>query len=415
MQNPVANQLDSRPLSLYLHIPFCSRKCAYCSFAVITGWSTPISDTLKDNYTDHIIREIKHYASSYAQRPLYTIYIWGGTPTLLGPQRLIQIIDVIAWSYQIDRLWELTIECNPDQSEYVLDTIRMVHSHYPYISCIRRSIGIQTWDQDILTQSSRWYNNQTLVHFIDALVWLKSSNTSYNMDLIAFGKLYDSLPWSEQSRAYRSNLLHSHFLDHCSIYTLELFEWSQRYHELIQNHNPDQIKQKLWHGLKKYGSDDEVYQEFDYLASLLIQAGYRRYELSNFSLSAKKSQHNQVYRKYGDYLGIGMSSSSKIWSHRRSNYTTLSPYMHHDRIDPKTIQYLTHADQLIESFFLRLRTEDGIDDLWSYTSVLEPDYQIKLANYYELWYVHRKDDVLSLTYAGMNIYNYIITDLLHTL
>lgn len=411
----VCDQSDSWPLSLYIHIPFCSRKCAYCSFAVVTGWWSPISDILKDRYTQILRDEIIHYAWSYGQRPLYTIYIWGGTPTLLGPHRLVQIIDTIAQFYNMDTVLELTIECNPDQSEYVWDTIKMIHTSYPQIPKIRRSIGIQTWDQEILVQSWRGYDSQTLISFIDTLASLKQKNTSYNMDLIAFGKLQDGMPWSDTSRDYRLKLLQHRLLDHCSVYTLELFEWSQWYHELTQNHHPDQLKQKLWHGLKKYGSDDDVYQEFDYLSSILTQTGYHRYELSNFSLPHQQSLHNQVYRNYGDYLGVGMSSSSKIWSHRRSNYMTLDKYMHDHWLDRQTVKVLSREDQLIESFFLRLRTKDGIDDLNAYASVLESDYHTKLTDYRQLGYIERHDNRLSLTYQGMNIYNHIITDLLKTL
>ena len=400
------------PLSLYIHIPFCSRKCAYCSFAVVAWWMHGISESLKDGYTDHLVKEIIHYAHEYACRPIYTVYLGWGTPTLLGPSRLIAIIDTVIDHYDCRNLAELTIECNPDQREYFFPTISQIQEKYPRIPCIRRSIWVQTWDEDILVDSGRGYDIAHLQECIQTLPWLKSDNTSYNIDLIAFGRLDQGLPWAQSERIYRSDLLHKQIIDHCSVYTLELFEWSLWYHQLTQTAQADQLRQKLGYGLKKYGSDDDVYQEFEYLSTALDDAWYHRYELSNFALDGRQSLHNQVYRQYGDYLGLGMSSSSKIGSYRRSNHKTLAWYLHKEWIDHQTKQTLTHQDQLIESFFLALRTSSGIASMEIYEQVLEDDYPNRLCEYRDGWYIHHDGVRWSLTPAGMNIYNHMITDLL---
>lgn len=404
--------MQTDPLSLYIHIPFCSRKCGYCSFLVIADGIRGISDQIKDMYTKQLVDEIIESSSIYMHRPLHTIYIGGGTPTLLWAQRLDQIIQTIYDHYQTDKIVELSIECNPDLSEHVIETISIIQSHYTNLPRIRWSIGIQTLDNEILSEAWRWYKSQTLWDFFYQLKNLRQDHTSYNIDMIAFGKLQGWLPRNAQSRSYRIEQLQSWLRDHCSAYTLELFEWSQRYHQLTQGAQVDQIKNKLGHGLKKYGDDEQVYIEFEYLCQSLINHGYHRYELSNFAKNNHKSIHNQVYRHYGDYLWLWLGSSSKIGHDRRSNTRILGHYLKWIRQDPQTILHLSQTDYLQEQFFLALRTDQWLTHIGNYETILEANRYDRITEYQSGGYVVYDHDCLRLTHRGMDIYNHIITDLM---
>lgn len=324
----------------------------------------------------------------------------------------MNIVDAIYQHYDISQIAELTIECNPDMTENVIQTIHSFQEQYQNLARLRFSIWVQTLDDSILQEAGRWYTSQTLPSFIDAIKLIKWPHTLYNMDLIAFGKLYDGKIWSEKTRWYFEHLLQTHLFDHCSIYTLELFEWSQRYHQVIRGNNPEILRSKTGYGLKKYGSDDDVYTEFDYLKTIAQQYGYHRYELSNFALSWHRSLHNQVYRAYGDYLGCGISSASKIGSQRRSNTKSISQYIHGHYQDPETVQHLTLIDQLVEEFFLWLRTNEWITNLLKYKSILESHYHTLLQEYHDMGMVKYDGKRLSLTDRGMDVYNYIVTELL---
>jgi oxygen-independent coproporphyrinogen III oxidase len=314
-------------LSLYIHIPFCDFKCGYCSFTVVSTQDKPAIEKLIDPYVLTVCQEIRDRSAKLGkQTEIKSIYIGGGTPTRIGKQNLHRIIDTIIDTFNTELLAELTIECNPFPQEEVLDIITSTQNRYTSFPRVRRSIGIQTFDGEILKESSRMYSFPAISQFLRDLQVIKQQHTLYNLDFIAFGKRQTNkkgeknLRHSNQ-REFFLNLVESHMADSFSVYTLELFPGSTWYNDQI----PTNSHHKQGLSLQKYGTDDEVYDEFLLLRSTLQDADYHRYEISNFCLPAKSSIHNRVYRNMEDYIGIGVSAASFIDLHHNPDRAHLWP------------------------------------------------------------------------------------------
>lgn len=424
-------------LSLYIHIPFCEKKCGYCSFHVLPTEGDSKASKLVESYVDALCEEIRirwervMLADVEGRKgELKSIYFGGGTPLQVGTTNLCRIIDTVEQYFDTENLGELSIECNPYPQDLVYDTIRTVQKKYKKYPRIRRSFGIQTFDTDVLKESDRLYSFPAIVEFLRWLVNLKKDNTIFNFDFIAFGKFNDTKKGERMLRdAYKRDFLvdfvSSYFADGFSLYTLELFPWSQWYNEQIAHHS--HAKDGL--PLKKYGSDDDVYAEFEFIKNLFQENGYRRYELSNFALPGKASIHNNVYRNMENYIGVGTSASSfvdfdtlpEIRRHitdntacraaRRTNTKAITDYIKWNYVDPKKLENMTEQDYRIEKVFLALRTQAGVENISTYSDLFVKDREKKLSQWQKDWIVDCYEDILVLTDKGMDVYNTIITDL----
>jgi oxygen-independent coproporphyrinogen III oxidase len=161
-----------------------------------------------------------------------------------------------------------------------------------------------------------------------------------------------------------------------------------------------------------YGTDEEIMEEFEILKKMILDAGYRRYEISNFAKSSKTSIHNMVYRNMEPYIGLWLSASSFFWNKRRTNTGDIKQYLEWKRFDEQQVQTMNESDLLIEEFFLRLRTSSWIADISKFTSVLVPNYEWLITNYELAGLVAFDGTKLQLRDSGMNVYNTIVTDLL---
>jgi len=365
---------------------------------------------------------------------LKTIYFGGWTPLQIGPENLCRVIDTVEKYFDTDNLGELSIECNPYPQDLVYETITTIQKKYKHFPRIRRSFGIQTFDTEILKESDRMYSFPAIIEFIRWLVPLKKDTSVFNFDFIAFGKFNTNKKGDRMLRdAYKRDFLvdfvSSYFADGFSVYTLELFPGSTRYHEQIikNSHEKDGLP------LKKYGSDDDVYAEFGFLKQLLQENGYRRYELSNFALPGKASIHNNVYRNMENYIGVGTSAASFIdlrtlpdlrkhitenedaVAVRRTNTKVIGDYMKGKYTDPKKLENMTEQDYRIEKVFLALRTQAGIEHVSQYTNLFVVDREKKLTTRKKDNLVDYYDDILVLTDKGMDLYNSIVTELFEKL
>lgn len=410
--------------SLYIHIPFCTTKCNYCSFQVcpLDKIKPEFQKNLFSEYTQGIIEEIKHYSKIVDDKEIRTIYFGWGTPTLIGKENIIKIIDEIIKHFDLENFEELSIECNPYPQQQIYDLIKTLNKKYKSLPRIRFSFGIQSFDNKILASTWRDSSFPWLVEFIRWLRSLKLDNNIFNLDFIAFGKLKELKNGNLQLRNtntidFFENLLHSQFIDSLSLYTLELFPGSLRYHEEACKHEGT------------FGSDDEIYMEFDILKNMILENGYKRYEISNFSLPGKSSIHNRIYREHWNYIGIGTSAASFFQSPNKElmqylnipedtkvvrwkNNESLEDYKNKKRIATEETKILSEKEMLIEDFFLRLRTDTWIKNIEKFESVLQKNYKDILLDLKEKGFIKQDDDKITLTNEGLDIYNYIITELL---
>lgn len=432
-------------ISLYIHVPFCDQKCKYCSFNVIPCDNLEQEDKMIDAYVTQLKKDIEDWGNFLGdsetssewqgKHELKTLYFGGGTPNKLGKERLMEVIDCVAEYFDLENLGELGIELNPYPEEETLDLIQTIQKTYKKFPRIRRSVGLQTFDSEVLQESGRPYSFPAMVEFLRDLRWVKQMNTVFNFDFIAFGKFNTSKKWNrylwdERRQKFFQEFVESQFADGFSIYTLELFAGSE------------------WHGdrtkaeelfSEKYGSDDDVYEEFAWLKDVVMKAGYNRYELSNFATAGRRSIHNSVYWDMENYLGLGTSASSFInfkqgtfatdeWKKkfedkldadlhdcagvRLTNTLLMADRLKGKAIDENKSVALDAADYLIEEFFLRLRTDIGIKHIEKFAAVLEDDWEQKISDFQEDWYCSYDEWKLVLTDAGMDVYNMVVTELL---
>lgn len=301
---------------------------------------------------------------------------------MIGAKELIQLIDHCAKVFDCENVGELSFEFNPFPQEEIYDIVYMLNQHYTKRPRVRFSFGIQSLDNAVLTNAGRPYSFPGMVEFIRGLRDLKQENNIFNFDFIAFGKFNqtkkrESYLWSPSAVEFFEDLTASKFADSFSLYTLELFENQRR----KKSESSALINQGC------FGTEDDIYEEFDFLKKILLDAGYKRYEISNFSLISKSSIHNRVYREMENYLGLGLSASSFIRADseyfgafvsssdfaslldssaspqndirgiRFTNTPYLPKYLEGERVAETSIEWLQESDYLIEKFFLALRTD----------------------------------------------------------
>lgn len=286
-------------LSLYIHVPFCDKKCGYCSFFVVPKeGEMGAQEKLIDGYMEGLVRDIEMRGTHYKKPELKTLYLGGGTPGLLGKEKLLRIIDAVNTHFDLTYLEELSIELNPNPYEEILDTINTINRTYKDLPRIRFSLGIQSFDDDVLKLSSRQYSFEGIQGFLRQLREIKDSRNIFNLDFIAFGKgerkKEGFVFWNTYRREWFETLAQSGFADSFSLYTLELFGGAAR--EETKRKEIDG-KSHLHLSSVPFETDQEkITAEFQTLKTIIENAGYRRYELSNFALPGRESIHNMIYR-----------------------------------------------------------------------------------------------------------------------
>ena len=267
---------------------------------------------------------------------------------------------------------------------------------------------------------------------VDFLRWLwdlKLENSVFNFDFMAFGifnqtKKWDLQLWTPSALEFFQDFVNSWFADSFSLYMLELFE-----------HQKWKKSSKVNEKFGVFWNEDEIYEEFDMLKNIIEEWWYKRYEISNFSSIWKSSIHNRVYREMEDYLWLWLSASSFIngkseyfsavkekllWSKNNDNLfwirwanTSYFPKcIWNEKLAESEIKPLSEKDYLIESFFLSLRTDRGIDSVKKYGSVLADDWKDQIKLYEENWFLKLRENGFVLTDKWMDCYNGIITELL---
>jgi len=400
-----------------------------------------ISDTLIDTYIEAMKKEIAHYANTLQDKKLKTLYFGWGTPSRIGIAKIIDIIEYVFSHFDIEDLAEISIELNPYPEEEVLHFVKTLNKTYPKISRLRYSFGIQSFDDEVLQLTWRAYTFGGIVEFLRKLVTYKQDNNVFNFDFIAFGKFQISKNgfkqlWHEFKREFFQRFLDSGYADSISLYTLEGLKDKAdelaKISKATQSINPPLCDTSKWHG-----TDDDILEEFETLKAMIFDSGYLRYEISNFCKAGKASIHNMVYWNRENYIGIGLSAASftnKQWlannpeafqgfpissvepfGLRRTNTWDIKQYIEENRLDEQEVHVLNESDILIEEFFLRLRTREGLADISKFIPVLVSNYESLLQTYQKEGLLSFDGTKLQLTDEGMNVYNSIITDLLERL
>lgn len=307
-------------ISLYLHIPFCASKCAYCSFYSVT-------DADRDKYTDALVRSIKYYGS-IVKDTVSTLYIGGGTPSLLTPGQLADIIGAVRKSFDVMSDAEITVEGNPESLD------RDFLSAAADLGVNRLSLGVQSFNDAELAAVLRVHDSKTAIAAMERAKSAGFDNIS--CDLI-FG-----LPLQTEASFMHSLETACRLgASHISCYNLQLEKGTPLY----ETGTP---------------VPDEELQERMYFAACkqLKAEGFTHYEISNFAKQSMESRHNSAYWNGSDYLGLGPAAHSKLGDTRFSFNADVDGFIakkdfgfdKSERID----------DPLFEKIMLGLRTNCGI-------------------------------------------------------
>lgn len=274
--------MSSDGISLYIHIPFCKSKCIYCDF-----FSRPGCELYFEDYVDALCKEIKFYSFGLSNSVLNTLYIGGGTPSLLSVELLQKVFTCIKNNFQFNKNFEATIELNPD------DVSEKLISFLDSSIINRISIGIQSLKNSTLKLIERRADRDTSLSALKIIS--KNFSKRLSVDLIA------GLPY-ETSDDLKTNIdeLLTFNPEHFSLYSLCIEEGTKLY-RLIEENKID------------YNSEtsDEVYLS---AKKYLEEKGFAQYEISNYSKDENsQSRHNKVYWHLENYLGCGSGATGTIF------------------------------------------------------------------------------------------------------
>ncbi len=314
---------------IYIHIPFCKSKCFYCDFYKTTHTA---SISL---FVDKLIKEIEWRSSFFGDRPVETIYLGGGTPSLLSKKELFGIMEALMFTYTFQNVLEITIEVNPD--DLSLDYLEMLRT----TGFNRLSIGVQSFFDEDLKRMGRRHNAEQAINAIKMAERCHFSNIS--ADLI-YG-----LPWGNRERI-NSNI---------SILAALPVNHISAYHLSIEPNTPFGVQKKR--GLLTEITDAESESLFWLVDEIAGTNGFEHYEISSFCKSGKYSIHNRAYWSGQPYLGLGPGAHSFDGKRRLWNRPDLKDYLTTDFESVREFEVLTPADQLNEMIMLGLRTKWGVN------------------------------------------------------
>lgn len=368
---------------IYIHIPFCVKKCNYCAF--LSGSAGP---EVRQEYVNHLIEEIRLRSREVPEAD--TIYFGGGTPSLLTPEQIGRILEEVRSAFRISEDAEVTLEANPGTL-----TAESLEG-YRKTGINRLSMGVQSMDDRRLRYLGRIHTAEEVRR--DVKMAREAGFRNINLDLIF------AIPGTGVSDAMEDlEAIAALEPEHISFYSLQLEEGTSFFRDFEAGklrEVPDETDREMYHrGIRA-----------------LREKGYRHYEISNFARPGYESRHNSKYWNMSEYVGLGLGASSYTGHRRTVNETNLKVYS--ETLDRGELAFMeihenSEADDISEAVFTGLRREEGVryrDVLgseaafWEYFREALPE-----ARAYEAGgFLELDDEGLRLTERGIDISNGIM-------
>lgn len=372
--------VETTPLGLYLHVPFCTSLCPYCTFP--RGLYDP---DLKRRYVDALEREIRLAGDG---SDADTIYFGGGTPSLLDPDEVARLLETCRAGFRVAPDTEVTLEANPEG----LDRARL--AAYRAAGVNRLSLGVQSFRDEDLRRLGRRHTAADTVAAFDAARAAGFDNVSVDLMLWLPGqRLAD---WLESVEAVVRLAP-----DHVSLYLLELYP-----------HVPLAIEMARA-GWSRADDEEAAAMYLEGLARL-DAAGFEQYEISNVARAGRRARHNLKYWSGGAWIGFGCGAHSTRGAMRWHNVSAVESYLRRVEAGADPVaerQCLTPADRLAEHLILGLRLVEGVDlaevavrygvDVWA-------RFGPELAPFLETGLLTRDEERLRLTRQGMLLANEVM-------
>lgn len=370
------------PLELYVHIPFCVRKCQYCDFL-----SGPSDEETKDRYIEALLKEIRA-AEHTEDYEIVSVFIGGGTPSALKAEAIASIMRTLQEQFFFCEDAEVTIEANPGTVDLEKLTI------YRNVGINRLSLGLQSTDAEELKLLGRIHSYE---EFLKSYEWAREAGFSnINIDLMF------AIP-GQTGEAWRQHLYQVAELnpEHISAYSL-----------IIEEGTPF-AEQNL-----DLPDEDTEYQMYEDTAEILERYGYRQYEISNYAKQGYMCRHNAGYWQRREYLGFGLGASSLYRGMRFSNTRRMQEYLKESRNPDqirKDVIVLSRNERIEEFMFLGLRMTEGISE-----KKFEENFDVRLMDVYgdilqkyeETGFVEHIETKWRLTRKGIHVSNHILADFL---
>lgn len=370
------------PLELYVHIPFCVRKCQYCDFL-----SGPSDEETKDRYIEALLKEIRA-AEHTEDYEIVSVFIGGGTPSALKAEAIASIMRTLQEKFFFCEDAEVTIEVNPGTVDPEKLTI------YRNVGINRLSLGLQSTDAEELKLLGRIHSYE---EFLKSYEWAREAGFSnINIDLMF------AIP-GQTGEAWRQHLYQVAELnpEHISAYSL-----------IIEEGTPF-AEQNL-----DLPDEDTEYQMYEDTAEILERYGYRQYEISNYAKQGYMCRHNAGYWQRLEYLGFGLGASSLYGGMRFSNTHQMQEYLKKSRSPDqirKDVTVLSRNEQIEEFMFLGLRMTEGISE-----KKFEENFNVRLMDIYgdilqkyeETGFMEHIETKWRLTRKGIHVSNHILADFL---
>lgn len=375
--------MSEKMLEIYVHIPFCVRKCSYCDFL-----SGPADPQQQRRYVDALKTEMDAVMEE-AGRPVSSIYIGGGTPSVLPAEWIGSLLDKLRERFSLQEDAEISMEANPG----TLDESRL--RCYRQAGVNRLSLGLQSPRDRELKTLGRIHSCADFLESYEMAREAGFSNINVDLMMALPGQSVkdweENLEWTARLRP-----------QHISAYSLIIEEgtpFAQRELDL-----PD---------------EDSEYRMYENTAMILGKYGYRQYEISNYALEDYRCRHNVGYWEREDYLGFGLGAASLLGNRRFSNTTDMQEYVRCSSRPEKIrkeVQRLTKEEQMEEFMFLGLRMTRGVSipeferlfgcGIWQ-------EYGKVLDKYIKMGMLCQEDHRIFLSREGIHVSNVIMAEFLH--
>ena len=375
---------------LYIHIPFCAKKCGYCDFTSLVGNGTQI-----DDYLSYLDKEFNLYKASGQIDDIETIFIGGGTPSILSASQLERLFSIVRKNVDLSKLREYTMESNP--GSLTRDKLELMKAG----GLNRLSIGLQA-------------SQDHLLKFLERIHTYEEFLESYRLArLVGFDNINIDLMFAFQGQTledWRETLERVVSLepDHISAYSL-IIEEGTKFFNMYEDGS-----------LTDY-DEDEYVQMYRYTIDYLADKGYGQYEISNFAKQDKECRHNLIYWDDREYYGLGLGSSGYLGGKRYTNYKNMFNYYEKLDAGERPIDFgetISNREKLNEYLILGLRKIEGISRtkyLDRLKKIDEDKYKenIEIINsYIESGHIIQEGDHIRLGQTGLEISDTISLDLL---
>lgn len=411
--------MSNNNLELYIHTPFCVKKCAYCDFL-----SFPADTNTQTQYVHALLNEIRFYGERMGDYQVSTIYIGGGTPSWLEPELLVAIMDQVYKSFRVREDAEVSIECNPG----TVTTAKL--EAYRRAGINRLSIGLQSANNEELKMLGRIH---TYEQFLKTYELARNAGyTNINVDLMS------GLP-HQSAESFADTLQKVIRLkpEHISAYSLIIEKGTPFY----EKYKFDMVRQEAGMQTELLPTEDDVYKMLKLTQLVLAKAGYDRYEISNYAKPGYECRHNIGYWTRENYLGLGLGAASLVDNVRYSNTRELDEYTaicHDLTILPPEVfapedgmaapernwfgsnlhteaTVVSRKGQMEEFMFLGLRMTDGIarDEFeHNFGMPIEAAYVQVLPELQAQGLIEKREGRIYLTDRGMDVANYVMAQFL---